>query len=99
MIMMMGIMIIIVIAIVIIVVIVIIVITFINVINTNMTYHGSVQKLLLFLLLRSPAISLGLTIVGDHLAGLVVKVFASGEEDPGFDSRLQRGFFGVESYQ
>ena len=35
----------------------------------------------------------------DHLAGLVVKASASRAEDPGFESRLRRDFFGVESYQ
>ena len=35
----------------------------------------------------------------DRLAGLVVKASASGAEDPGFDSRLRRNFFRVESYQ
>ena len=36
-----------------------------------------------------------------HLAGIVVvvKASASREEDPGFESRLRRDFFGVESYQ
>ena len=33
------------------------------------------------------------------LAGLVVKASASRAEDPGFESRLRRDFFGVESYQ
>ena len=31
--------------------------------------------------------------------GLVVKASASRAEDPGFESRLRRDFFGVESYQ
>ena len=36
----------------------------------------------------------------DHrLVGLVVKASASRAEDPGFQSRLRRNFFGVESYQ
>ena len=36
----------------------------------------------------------------DHrLVGLVVKASASRAEDPGFESRLRRDFFGVESYQ
>ena len=35
----------------------------------------------------------------DHLVGLVVKASASRVEDPGFESRLHRDFFGVESYQ
>ena len=35
----------------------------------------------------------------DRLAGLVVKASASRAEDPGFQSRLRRDFFGVESYQ
>ena len=30
---------------------------------------------------------------------LVVKVSASGAEDPGFESRLRRDFSGAESYQ
>ena len=34
-----------------------------------------------------------------RLVGLVVKASASRPEDPGFDSRLRRDFFGVESYQ
>ena len=35
----------------------------------------------------------------DRLVGLVVKASASRAEDPGFESRLSRDFFGVESYQ
>ena len=35
----------------------------------------------------------------DHLVGLVVKASASRAEGPGFESRLRRDFFGVESYQ
>ena len=35
----------------------------------------------------------------DCLVGLVVKASASRAEDPGFESRLRRVFFGVESYQ
>ena len=35
----------------------------------------------------------------DRLVGLVVKASASRAEDPGFESRLQRDFSGVESYQ
>ena len=35
----------------------------------------------------------------DCLVGLVIKAFASRTEDPGFESRLLRDFFGVESYQ
>ena len=34
-----------------------------------------------------------------RLVGLVVKACASRAEDPGFESRLRRDFFGVESYQ
>ena len=34
----------------------------------------------------------------DRLVGLVVKASASRAEDPGFESRLRRDFFGVESY-
>ena len=34
-----------------------------------------------------------------HLVGLVVKASASRAEGPGFESRLRRDFFGVESYQ
>ena len=34
-----------------------------------------------------------------RLVGLVVKASASRAEDPGFESRLRRAFFGVESYQ
>ena len=34
-----------------------------------------------------------------RLVGLVVKASASRAEGPGFDSRLHRDFFGVESYQ
>ena len=36
---------------------------------------------------------------GYRLDGLVVKASASRAEDPGFESRLRRDFFGVESYQ
>ena len=35
----------------------------------------------------------------DRLGGLVVKASASRAEDPWFESRLCRDFFGVESYQ
>ena len=35
----------------------------------------------------------------NRFADIVVKASASGAEDPGFESRLQRDFFGVESYQ
>ena len=34
-----------------------------------------------------------------RLVGLVVKASVSRAEDPGFESRLRRDFFGVESYQ
>ena len=34
-----------------------------------------------------------------RLVGLVVKASASRAEDPGFESRLRRDFFGLESYQ
>ena len=34
-----------------------------------------------------------------RLLGLVVKASASRAEGPGFESRLRRDFFGVESYQ
>ena len=36
--------------------------------------------------------------VDDRLVGLVVKASASRAEDPGFETRLRRDFFGVESY-
>ena len=35
----------------------------------------------------------------NRLVGLVVKASASRAEDPGFESRLRRDLFGVESYQ
>ena len=35
----------------------------------------------------------------DRLVGLVAKVSASRAEDPGFEFRLRRDFFGVERYQ
>ena len=35
----------------------------------------------------------------NRLVGLVVKASASRAEYPGFESRLRRDFFGVESYQ
>ena len=38
-------------------------------------------------------------LVQHRLAGLVVKASASRAEGPGFESRLRRDFFGVESYQ
>ena len=40
-----------------------------------------------------------LFIVVYRLVGLVVKASASRAEGPGFESRLRRDFFGVESYQ
>ena len=39
------------------------------------------------------------SLVIDRLVGLVVKASASRAEGPGFESRLGRDFFGVESYQ
>ena len=36
---------------------------------------------------------------GTRSVGLVVKASASRAEDPGFESRLRRDVFGVESYQ
>ena len=44
-------------------------------------------------------LSLIVTIYHHHLVGLVVKASASRVEGPGFESRLRRDFFGVESYQ
>ena len=41
----------------------------------------------------------GATVYRDRLVGLVVKASASSAEGPGFESRLRRDFFGVESYQ
>ena len=38
-------------------------------------------------------------ICSDRLFGLVAKASASRAEDPGFESRLRRDFFGVEPYQ
>ena len=35
----------------------------------------------------------------NRLVGLVGKASASRAEDPGFESRLRRDFYGVESYQ
>ena len=40
----------------------------------------------------------GLFVRSYRLVGLVVKASASRAEDPGFESRLGRDFFGVESY-
>ena len=37
-------------------------------------------------------------VVRDRLVGLVVKASASRAEGPGFESRLRRDCFGVESY-
>ena len=37
--------------------------------------------------------------MSDRLVGLVVKASTSRAEDPGFESRWRRDFFGVESYQ
>ena len=39
------------------------------------------------------------SLCSDRLDGLVVKASASRAEGPGFESRLRRDFFGVESYQ
>ena len=39
------------------------------------------------------------SVLNDRLVGLVVKASDSRAEDPGFESRLPRDFFGVESYQ
>ena len=43
--------------------------------------------------------SVSVSTVSDRLVGLVVKASASRAEGPGFESRLCRDFFGVESYQ
>ena len=40
-----------------------------------------------------------LSLPTNRLGGLVVKASALRAEDPGFESRLRRDFFGVESYQ
>ena len=40
-----------------------------------------------------------LTIQADRLVGLVVKASTSRAEDPGFESRMRRDFFGVKSYE
>ena len=40
-----------------------------------------------------------LFVIVNRLVGLVVKASASRAEGPGFESRLRRDFFGVESYQ
>ena len=40
-----------------------------------------------------------ISVLQDRLVGLVVKASASRAEGPGFESRLRRDFFGVESYQ
>ena len=37
--------------------------------------------------------------LADRLVGRVVKASTSRAEGPGFESRLRRDFFGVESYQ
>ena len=50
-------------------------------------------------LCASPLGSRDLFLANDRLVGLVVKAFASRAEDPGFETRLRRDFFGVESYQ
>ena len=62
----------------------------INNIQTELRKHGA-QKSGQHLG-RSPSLS-------HRLVGLVVKASASRAEDPGFESRLRRDFFGVESYQ
>ena len=46
-----------------------------------------------------PTVRVSIVCVINLLAGLVVKASASGAEDPGFESRLRRDFFPVESYQ
>ena len=46
-----------------------------------------------------PETSRSSTTQKDRLVGLVVKASASRAEGPGFESRLRRDFFGVESYQ
>ena len=38
-------------------------------------------------------------LIHDRLVGLVVKASVTRAEGPGFESRLRRDFFGVESYQ
>ena len=55
--------------------------------TTTYFYYDNDDLLLLLLLLL------------DRFVGLVVKASASRVEGPGFESRLRRDFFGVESYQ
>ena len=48
--------------------------------------------------LGSVSSSLNHSAGSNRLVGLVVKASASRAEGPGFESRLRRDFFGVESY-
>ena len=48
---------------------------------------------------RGVTVSMCAFLAYHRLAGLVVKASASRVEDPGFEARLRRDFFGVESYQ
>ena len=47
---------------------------------------------------HDPGVAKAFTHRTDRLLGLVVKAAASRAGDPGFESRLRRDFFGVESY-
>ena len=52
------------------------------------------------LVMASVVVVVGTVVLSeDRLVGLVVKASASRAEGPGFESRLRRDFFGVESYQ
>ena len=59
--------------------------------------------LLLFIVVVIAAVVVVVVVVvvaaADRLVGLVVKASTSRTEGPGFESRLRRDFFGVESYQ
>ena len=62
-------------------------------------FSGLLNSLPFTLSGKTSTLSFLLALTKDRLVGLVVKVSASRAEGPGFESRLSRDFFGVESYQ
>ena len=59
-------------------------------------YFSKEKDMVLFVVVNDFGLMLNIL---HRLVGLVVKASASTAEGPGFESRLRRDFFGVESYQ
>ena len=67
--------------------------------ETQEKIHTDRNKIKSYMLVKISSGTLADLLVLDCLIGLVVKASASRAEDPGFESRLHQGFYGVESYQ